>query len=723
MPKFNEVTRVERKLEKDMVIVSRTCSKGIIEYVNNDFLKAAGYSSEEVIGKAHNILRHPDMPAEVFRDFWETIKKGLTWQGIVKNRCKNGDHYWVLATVTPLKDGGYMSVRYPISDDEKEKASNLYSLMKAQGDKFTAYRGQVHEKGFKFILIKFINKIKSMSLSKKLMIPITVFAGLIGANLFFESKKMEETVLIEAGLSNAESLIQTSKNARIFYNREIIPIAVEKGLRVSHDFRNDNNTVPLPASLMRALGEMSTGESVGEIKLYSRNPFTFNNQTMDSFERDAIQYLERNPNSAYYRIEIENGKPIFRLARSDIMTDQSCIACHNNHPASTKRDWQIGDVRGAISAKIPMENLQSSINSSFNKALITNSIAGFFLIILLLLILNSQIRRINKTENIIKKIAEGDLDVEIDLKDAIVTDEIGAMSNSIMISRNKISEMVAELRHGTKEFENIAKTINEVSSSSVEIANNQHDSANIIAAAVEELSVSVSQLADFGRNVKEISESAGDASHEGAKKVDHASKISANVTLIVKEAEHQLTELEEVSGKISEIVDVISNIADQTNLLALNAAIEAARAGDAGRGFAVVADEVRSLATRTSNSTSQISELITQILVHIEKTSQKVKESVQKVEEGENAQNIAKEAVIAIKKKTEEVVFAANEIRNTLEEQEKAANDAARSVSEIAETASYSSEKSKLVLEESKNIIPLSKRFRELSTSFKLLGK
>jgi len=109
------VTNVEYELREDSSIVSKTDLKGLITYVNPEFIEAAGYTEKELIGQPHNLVRHPDMPEEAFADLWETLRKSRPWTGIIKNRRKNGDHYWVIANATPIFEGGncvgYMSVR------------------------------------------------------------------------------------------------------------------------------------------------------------------------------------------------------------------------------------------------------------------------------------------------------------------------------------------------------------------------------------------------------------------------------------------------------------------------------------------------------------------------------------------------------------------------------------------------------------------------------------
>ncbi len=109
------VTQREQLLSDTRSIVSMTDTQSRITYVNPYFVEVSGYSEDELLGQPHNIVRHPDMPPEAFEDLWATLKQGIPWSGLVKNRCKNGDFYWVNANVTPIYENGqvtgYMSVR------------------------------------------------------------------------------------------------------------------------------------------------------------------------------------------------------------------------------------------------------------------------------------------------------------------------------------------------------------------------------------------------------------------------------------------------------------------------------------------------------------------------------------------------------------------------------------------------------------------------------------
>ncbi len=129
------VTQVERQLRDGEYIVSKTDLKGRITYVNRPFLDISGFTLEELMGSAHNIVRHPDMPVQAYEDMWRHLQTGRPWQGMVKNRCKNGDHYWVLANANPIwehgKAVGYMSLRVRPTRAQIQEAETFYAGLRS----------------------------------------------------------------------------------------------------------------------------------------------------------------------------------------------------------------------------------------------------------------------------------------------------------------------------------------------------------------------------------------------------------------------------------------------------------------------------------------------------------------------------------------------------------------------------------------------------------------
>ena len=127
------VSNSEYDFPGNELLMSTTDSKGVIAHCNAAFMRVSGFTMDELMGQPHSLVRHPDMPPEAFKDMWSTIGHGRCWTGIVKNRRKNGDHYWVRANVTPIMEGGrpqgYLSVRTkPAVQAEADRALRRPSL-------------------------------------------------------------------------------------------------------------------------------------------------------------------------------------------------------------------------------------------------------------------------------------------------------------------------------------------------------------------------------------------------------------------------------------------------------------------------------------------------------------------------------------------------------------------------------------------------------------------
>ncbi len=168
------VTETEYLMVEGQSIVSKTDIKGRITYVNPSFVEVSGYTEPELIGKAHNIVRHPDMPPEAFADLWRTLQDGQPWTGLVKNRRKNGDFYWVVANVVPIKENGrvigYMSVRTAPTREQVAQAEALYA-------RITIRQGRVVRTG----IWSRIAALRALPLQQRLGIMMGGQAVLLGA--------------------------------------------------------------------------------------------------------------------------------------------------------------------------------------------------------------------------------------------------------------------------------------------------------------------------------------------------------------------------------------------------------------------------------------------------------------------------------------------------------------------------------------------------------------
>jgi methyl-accepting chemotaxis protein len=174
------VTNMEYSLKESDSIVSKTDLKGIITYINEDFHRISGFTREELIGASHNIVRHPDMPPEAFADLWRALKERRPWTGLVKNRCKNGDFYWVLANATPIYENdhlvGYLSVRIKPSYEQIDAASAAYKLFReGKAGNLKIRDGKV----VKSTLLRKLNLFKNLNIKSRLTIVIATMSILL----------------------------------------------------------------------------------------------------------------------------------------------------------------------------------------------------------------------------------------------------------------------------------------------------------------------------------------------------------------------------------------------------------------------------------------------------------------------------------------------------------------------------------------------------------------
>jgi len=205
-----------------------------------------------------------------------------------------------------------------------------------------------------------------------------------------------------------------------------------------------------------------------------------------------------------------------------------------------------------------------------------------------------------------------------------------------------------------------------------------------IATAMEEMSMTVNEVAGNTTNAADSAAQVAESAHEGQRVVNEAVKGMQQVAEVVRSSAIIVGNLGATSEKIGEIVNVINEIADQTNLLALNAAIEAARAGEMGRGFAVVADEVRRLAERTMTSTKQIGAMVTEIQSNTSKAVASIEGGKTEAEKGEHLSHQAEASLIAIVDSVEHIKNLIAQIATASEEQAATATVIAGNLEEIS---------------------------------------
>ena len=288
---------------------------------------------------------------------------------------------------------------------------------------------------------------------------------------------------------------------------------------------------------------------------------------------------------------------------------------------------------------------------------------------------------------VVKQVAAGDLSVEIPVANTDSTSLLAAMK----VMQSNLQKLIGEIQTNADMVASAAKKMTIAAEDVAWSSNQQSASSQEIAAAMEQLTVSINLISDSANRAQTISGDSELLMNETSGVVSEAVNRIAKIATVVEQASQTVRTLGQESENVSKIVLVIKEVADQTNLLALNAAIEAARAGEQGRGFAVVADEVRKLAERTTQSTQEITTMISSMQSSARDAVTCIEDAVANVNEGVILTKRVGESVSRLGASSHEVKEVIIDVSSALREQNAASNEIARNVEQIAQTGERNS--------------------------------
>ena len=523
---------------------------------------------------------------------------------------------------------------------------------------------------------------KKVTLSRQLMLPL----GFIGLILVVSSIgvmwsiKSNNTKL--AGLNTAQTLANQVTTLRSFYTKEIVSRAKDVGIRLNHDFAERKDTLPLPATLVHALGDKIAQDYPGtQVRLYSRHPFPHRaaTETYDTFEQDALTALEQEPTTPVSTMEMVGGRLSVRYAVADQMRE-GCVGCHNSHPESPKTDWKVGDVRGVIEVVVPVDTVAAGMTAGMRT--IGGTVIGGILLAMgcIWIVLRRTVARpLGDFQHAAEQMSEGNLSVKIALE---ARNEVGTLAHYFNRMTTSVRQMVSSMSDNATSLDNASDELATTANQTTQQIGTMHETASSSAAVAKEMSTNmVTVAAETGAATENVhmiataTEQLDSTVQEIAHHSERARQVAGKAMQNINQTTRQVTELAETSHDITKVTDTIMEIAEQTKLLALNATIEAARAGEAGRGFAVVANEVKDLAQQTNEATEDIR-------AKVEGMQQRMGHAVKDVSQTQQVMSDIHDLVISIATAVEEQSVTTRDIASRTSEVAKGLQHTMASVSQ-----------------------------------------
>ena len=690
------VTQQEKPFPTGQYLVSKTDLKGIITHCNDAFVAISGFARNELIGQSHNLVRHPDMPAAAFEDLWKTIKAGRPWRGVVKNRCKNGDHYWVDAFVVPIRKlgqtVGYMSVRSEPTREQVRQAEALYQRINAGQAKLPAAGA-----GF----------LARLSIRTRLVGVMAAMAVMIiaGAGLGVYAMSRSDQALVEAYDAHMKPAVAVAKMIeRVADNRAQIMLALQ------HSPENKYHTMHDHAVDLHLDNILSNRKVIEDLAA------AYNDAPKDAKEKAIAD--------AFFAARETFSKEGLGVAREALKAgdfDTAQVALLKKINPLYREVLAKGE---QLQQHLAEEGRTAYAEAQENYHMVRN-IAVFGTVFAILMVgfggiflVRAIVMPIRKTIENFENMADGNLTNEVDISGR---DEAGQLLCSLASMQVNLKVILDEVSHVSVALDDESRRLSEEMNRVVEQSVQQQDRVQGTAAATEELTQSVAEVASSVDSTAQAAARSKQLVGESTRSMDSSMEATSRVVGAVQSSSATIGELNLAIEKIGAITNTIREIAEQTNLLALNAAIEAARAGEQGRGFAVVADEVRKLAERTASSTADINSTVSEFQSVTQKAVTAMGQAASEVESGIALMRESVAGLDQIRVSSDEVATMADTIAAASREQAVASQDVAVNMEQVSTLIEQNTSSARSAQESAGALAVTAAELRGVVAQFKLV--
>ncbi|TQE69751.1 PAS domain-containing methyl-accepting chemotaxis protein [Leptospira noguchii] len=546
MRKNLPITNQEIKVPINSVLISRTDTKGKMSYVSQDFANISGFSEEEMLGEPHNLIRHPDVPSEIFQEMWETIKNGNPWSGIIKNRAKSGDYYWVDATVTPVMSegviSGYMSVRKKATQDQIQRAEVLFYQLK-------------NTKSFLWKLKESTQVLfKKLGLSGKIIVySLLVFVPLLFAN--FEWIRNGLIVLPLLGVLCGSIGILFLINTILNYRKEIREI-----ISIQKEIVSGNFLMEIPEKK----GSTEIFEIRSSLRVFVISIWGLLVQIKENFEKNQELYQYLSQSSEQFQSKTQNQAASVEETASashelSSTLDEIVRSIHLQSTGLTAINDGIGKVNESIqNVSKSMDNLSFQTSSVKEKA--SQSEETFEKAILAMNEIKEYSNGISNIIGIITSISEKTN--LLSLNASIESARAGEAGKGFSVVAEEISKLASQTRNSIKDIvnliDNTRKAVNlgaEKFQESLSIVKQLTDyigevnsSATIVRAS---LFAQAEKLGEIRKNTDQVNQLGGAVSESSGFQKTASDEISLSMQNIAESSEL----IARTSGEIKQLVD------------------------------------------------------------------------------------------------------------------------------------------------------------------------